>query len=71
METIKLSNKPAVTELTDSDSLVVVQSGGNIRRITRGNAGLLKTWVGTLAEYNAMVSHDPGTVYYITGDSAG
>lgn len=69
MAKIQLSNKPTVSELATNDSLVVVQANGNVRRIPRGNSGFLNTWTGTLEEYNAMGSHDAGTVYYITGDT--
>lgn len=35
------------------------------------NTGVAKTWTGTMAEYEAIVTKDPGTEYIITDDIGG
>ena len=71
------SNNPY--NITDANvphsSLSAVQGGTTLSLVTTGekytwnNAGGSNTWEGTQAQYDALPSHDPDTVYYITDGS--
>jgi hypothetical protein len=56
-------------------SLAAESGGADLSLVTTGekytwnNAGGNNTWEGTQAQYDALPSHDPNTVYYITDGS--
>lgn len=52
------------TSAVDESSLIV---GGVINQ--RDNTTAIKTWTGTLAQYNAIVTKDSNTLYNITDDN--
>ena len=79
---VVVSSQKAIKEYVDSHS----GGGGSIDNLTittntdneiqavaviDQNTGVVKTWTGTMAEYEAIVTKDPDTEYIITDDIGG
>ena len=55
------------------DNSTITRNGSNqlqANAVVNQNSGIVKTWKGTLAQYNALGSHATDTVYIITDDGS-